>query len=339
MKREREAAPALPRTAAERIRRLQAAVSARAEIDVGETDVVRLVNGAGDGLPGVVVDRYGRFGVLHLVTDEAVEAREQLLDAVATLDLDGVYLKAHPRTAREATPEERAEMAPSAPSRGAAAPTSLIVRERGLALIARLGDGLATGVYPDQRNSRTRLASLVEGKTLLNLFGYTGAFSVAAARAGARRTVTVDLSKSALAWAEENFRANDPSWDAKAHPLRAEDAIAYLAKARAKGSRFDAIVLDPPSFATHKGGRFSVEEDYTAAAAACVALLSPGGTLLAVTNHRKLSLAAVRAMVSSGARAAGREIVRLDVPPPPADFPVDPVTGEPTTKAVFLLAR
>jgi 23S rRNA (cytosine1962-C5)-methyltransferase len=208
-----------------------------------------------------------------------------------------------------------------------------------LSFVARLGDGLATGLYPDQRNSRTRIAGLVSGKSLLNLFGYTGAFSIAAARAGARRTVTVDLSKSSLAWAEENFRLNDPAWDPKAHPLLAEDAVAYLAKARAKGSRFDVIVLDPPSFATHKGGRFSVEEDFTATVAACLAVLAPEGTLLAVTNHRKLSLAAVRAMASSAARSAGREVVRLDVPPPPADFPPDPSTGEPATKAVFLHVR
>lgn len=329
----------LPRTAGELERRVGAAALARAELDLGDTTLVRLVNGAGDGLPGVMLDRYDRHGVLHLVTDEAIAAKDKLLDAAERLDLDGVYLKAHPRTARTMTPEERFELAPAEPSRGVAAPLTLEVRERGLRLVTRLGDGLGTGVYPDQRNSRTRLSALLEGKSLLNLFGYTGAFSVAASRAGARRTVTVDLSKTSLAWAAENFRCNDEAWDPSRHLLLAEDAVGYLAKARAKGSRFDAVVLDPPSFATHKGGRFSVEEDYASTVAACLAVLAPSGTLLAVTNHRQISAAAHRAMVLSAARAAGREVERVDVPPPPADFPVDPDTKEPATKALFLHVR
>jgi 23S rRNA (cytosine1962-C5)-methyltransferase len=340
----RPAEPPLPRTITEIARRIEAAAAQRAKAlpELGETNLVRLVHGAADGLPGVLLDRYDTFGVLHLVNDEAIARGPALVEQIAllapALGLEGLYRKSHPRTARELTDEGREESAPRTPSWGVAAPDELRVKERGMTLIAKLGDGLATGVYPDQRNSRTRLAGLVSGKSLLNLFGYTGAFSVSAALAGARRTVTVDLSKTSLAWAEENFRANDPDWEAHrhGHSFLAEDAVGYLAKAKAKSSRFDVIVLDPPSFATHKSGRFSVEDDYTAVVAACLRVLAPEGTLLAVTNHRKLTTTVQRAMVQSAARTAGREVRRLDQPPPPADFPVDPTTKEPATKALFL---
>jgi 23S rRNA (cytosine1962-C5)-methyltransferase len=336
--------PPLPRTSAEIGRRIEAAAAQRAKLalDLGDTTLIRLVHGNADGLPGVVLDRYDRFGVLHLVNDEAIARGAALVEQIALqapqLGLEGLYRKSHPRTARELSDEAREDLAPRTPSWGAAAPADLHVKERGMTLIARLGDGLATGVYPDQRNSRTRLAGLVSGKSLLNLFGYTGAFSVSAALAGARRTVTVDLSKTSLQWAEENFRANDPDWETHrhGHAFLAEDAVGYLAKAKAKSSRFDVIVLDPPSFATHKSGRFSAEDDYTAVVAACLRVLAPEGTLLAVTNHRKLTTTVQRAMVQSAARTVGREVRRLDQPPPPADFPLDPTTKEPATKALFL---
>jgi 23S rRNA (cytosine1962-C5)-methyltransferase len=210
------------------------------------------------------------------------------------------------------------------------------VSEGELKFSVRLGDGLQTGLFVDQRNNRARVRELAPGGRMLNLFSYTCSFSVAAALGGAA-TVSVDLSARALARGRENFALN--GLDATRHAFDKDDALEWLARARRRGRRFDLVVLDPPSFGMrgrHK--TFSVAHDYGRAARDAFRLLAPGGRLLAVTNHRKTSLGELRRIVRDAAASAGRELAQLKDLPSGVDCP-DAPDGPAPSKSVLATVR
>ncbi|RJS27496.1 SAM-dependent methyltransferase [Corallococcus sp. H22C18031201] len=160
------------------------------------------------------------------------------------------------------------------------------VEEQGLKFWVNLGDYLDTGLFMDHRNTRARVRSEARGLRVLNLFAYTGAFTVYAAAGGARSTVTVDLSNTYLDWAEENLALNKLA-DAR-HVLIRADAKAWLeAQARDGSERFDLVVCDPPSFSTSKrmAGSFDVQRDHVRMLEHLRAVLAPGGVLYFSTNY------------------------------------------------------
>ena len=166
-----------------------------------KTTAFRLVNEEGDALPGLAVDVYGDHLVAQIyVSDEWEVAgrRERMLDALDALGFDGVYLKLRPRQANVLVDTRRDDLAPRAPVRGSAAPDELVVHEEGAPFAVRLGDGLSTGIFLDQRLNRRAVRQSVRGAAVANLFSYTCAFSVVAALGGAKRTVSVDASLAAL---------------------------------------------------------------------------------------------------------------------------------------------
>ena len=135
------------------------------------------------------------------------------------------------------------------------------IRENGLNFLISFGEGLSTGIFLDQRENRRRLLMAnLAGKTLLNCFAYTCAFSVAAAKAGAV-TTSIDLSRHYLEWGKDNFRAND--LDPEAHRFLVGDVLEWLKRFQKRGQAWDIVVLDPPTFSTTKKGRaFQAERDY-----------------------------------------------------------------------------
>ncbi|MCP3061009.1 class I SAM-dependent methyltransferase [Myxococcus sp. K38C18041901] len=160
----------------------------------------------------------------------------------------------------------------------------LVVEERGLKFWVNLGDYLDTGLFMDHRDTRQRVREEVRGKRFLNLFAYTGAFTVYAAAGGAASTVTVDLSNTYLDWAEDNLDLNGLA-NAR-HELVRGDAKAWV-EAQARGpERYDVIVCDPPSFSTSKKmtGSFNVQRDHVRMLDALRTLLSPGGVLYFSNN-------------------------------------------------------
>ncbi|HEY1954978.1 MAG TPA: class I SAM-dependent methyltransferase [Polyangiaceae bacterium] len=287
------------------------------------TTVFRLANEEGDALPGLAVDYYAGFAVATFYGEMARPA--VVLDALASFGFDGVYEKSRPKNAR-ASPAEREALAPRAPSRGAAAPSPLVVHEEGLPYLVRLDDGLATGFYADQRRNRVRVRAAAAGKRVLNLFSYTCAFSVAAAAGGASRVVSVDASASFLERGRENVR--HAGLDLAAHEFVAADARAYLERVLRKSERFDLVVLDPPSFGTAGGRHFSIASDFVPLCALAMRALAPGGQLLASINHRKTPQDRFRHAVVRAAREAGLEATVRDLPPP-LDYPA------PALKAVW----
>ena len=156
------------------------------------------------------------------------------------------------------------------------------VREAGLRFIANLSDYIDTGIFPDHRETRARVRAESAGASFLNLFGYTGSFTCAAAAGGARETVTVDASATYLRWAEDNLKLNRLSG---AHELARADVREYLRETK---RRFTLCVLDPPSFSTRASSApLDVQRDHPALVEAALAVLEPGGVLYFSTNHQR----------------------------------------------------
>jgi len=315
-------------------RALRDAAAARYGVahDTGTT-ALRIANGEGDGLPGVSVDVYGCFLVVSLAGDDITATREAVLDAAARLGAAGVYLKIRPKHASVIVDPRRAEFAPREAVRGESAPEEITIQELGLPYIVRLGDGLSTGIFLDQRENRRRVRELAKEARVLNLFAYTGAFTVAAAAGGARASTTVDVSPSAIAWARRNLDAIGA--DPEKHTLLEADVIPWLKTIARAGERFDLVLLDPPSFATTKKTRFAAESDYRKTAALALRVLGPGGRLLACTNHRGIARMRLRRFLHEAARDAEREVVQMKDLPDPVDFPPAP-GSEPHLKSVLV---
>lgn len=303
-----------------------------------ETTAFRLVNESGDALPRLAVDVYDAWIVAQLYGDDGPWAdsarRERVLDRLGALGFDGVYLKIRPKQANLVTDSRRREIAPPLPVRGVAAPAEMAIVEEGMPLRVRLGDGLSTGLFLDQRNNRRRVRDLAAGKTVVNLFSYTCAFTVAAALGGATRTVSVDASAAALERGRENL-ANAGVLGRGDHIFAAADVFSWLSRAAHRRERFDLVVLDPPSYSTTRRGRFVADEDYVALATAALALVAPGGQLLACTNHRGISRVRFRRILRAALREAQREPAQMKDLAEPPDFPPGP-RGEEKMKSVLL---
>lgn len=179
------------------------------------------------------------------------------------------------------------------------------IRERGHRFLVNLEDYLDTGLFLDHRNARRMVGRQSSGKRVLNLFCYTGSFSVYAAKAGASRVTSVDLSSTYLAWAERNFRLN--GIDPQRHPLVRADVFDFLRNDR---EHYDLVVLDPPTLSRSRSGRsFDVQASHVELVNLSLARLAPGGTLIFSTNYRRFVLDERRLKASHI-----REITRETVP-------------------------
>jgi len=182
----------------------------------------------------------------------------------------------------------------------------LEVQEGPMRFIVNLSDRLDTGLFLDHRNTRTRVREESRGKRVLNLFAYTGSFTVAAATGGARATTSVDLSATYLDWAERNLRLNGVHGEA--HALVHADCLRWLDEAR---GQWDLVVLDPPPHSTSKAmrGDFNVQRDHRRVLAATLGLLAPGGVLYFSTNYKGFRLEA------EGLPARFEELTPRSLPP------------------------
>jgi 23S rRNA G2069 N7-methylase RlmK/C1962 C5-methylase RlmI len=316
------------------VSRLRASLWRRAAVLAEpDTDVCRLAHEGGDDVPGLAVDRYGDFGVVHVYADLDPARRGAVFAAIGeAYGLRGLYAKFRPRQANTLVDTRRDEVAPAAPVWGEGHPASpWSVRERGVRYVARLGDGLSTGIFLDQRDNRAWVRAQSAGRAALNLFAYTGAFSVAAAAGGASRSLSVDASRGAIAWLREHLEANREgpfAMDPRAHEGVCAEVFGWLEGARARGDRYGLLVCDPPSYSsTRDGPRWSSERDWPALAEATLRVGAPGARALFCSNHRGISPARFEAMLREGARRAGvtvREAVSVSAP---ADHP--PPRGEP----------
>jgi 23S rRNA G2069 N7-methylase RlmK/C1962 C5-methylase RlmI len=163
----------------------------------------------------------------------------------------------------------------------------MIVREGGLSFIVNLSDYLDTGLFLDHRTTRAMVRAEAGGRDALNLFCYTGSFSVYAAAGGAASVTSVDLSNTYLEWAGRNLELNHAPGSART--LARADVRSFLAASRERGKSWDLIVADPPTFSNSKSAAdFDVNEDWAALVSECLAVLRPGGSLYFSSNSRRL---------------------------------------------------
>lgn len=245
-----------------------------------QTTAFRLVNGEGDGLGGLIVDLYEDFAVFSWYNETLYFNRKTIVTAFKKIfpEIKGAYEKIR----FESSSPESKQMY------GKEAPEPLLIKENGIVYATYLNEGLMTGIFLDQHEVRGRLSDgLASGKTVLNMFSYTGAFSVAAAMGGAVQTTSVDLAKRSLPKTKEQFTVN--GLDLEQQKIHVMDTFEYFKYAKKKELLFDLIVLDPPSFARNKKKVFSVAKNYGDLIEDSVDILHPQGTIIASTNAANLS--------------------------------------------------
>lgn len=283
------------------------------------TEAYRLANGSGDELEGLVLDRFGDYAVLEFSRDSAWQHRAELVRAVVALGPRAVYVKRRVRA--DLRRRDAAELAPALPEFGEPAPAPLLVDENGMRFAVDLADGFDTGLYLDQRENRARVRGVARDRDVLNLFGYTGSFSVAAALGGARSTTTVDLSHRALDRARRNLELNHITPSSQHRLLRAE-VTDWLRRALTRERRYTLVILDPPSFSTiTRGGVFRLAQSWTNLLVSVVRLLDDGGELLVVSHEQERTHAKLRSLLHDAVSCAGRSIEALVDLPSGCDCP------------------
>ena len=241
-------------------------------------DVYRWVNGAGDGAhPGLVIDRYGE----HLV----LQARPTVPDPIIRAWIDACVDRLQPASIVRKTVMKKAGRSISEVVHGRHDDAPIIVHEGEARFECRLNDGFQTGLFLDHRETRRAIRPWAKAVEVLNLFAYTGSFSVHAAQAGATRVTSVDASKRALAWGRANMAANGLSADA--HRWFADDVVAHLRRGAEK--QYGLIILDPPVFGRAKGRTFSLTQKLDELLWGAVRKLSVDGVLVFSTHARSLS--------------------------------------------------
>lgn len=218
---------------------------------------------------------------------------------------------------------QRAGAAPADndPLLGPPASGPIEIMERGLRFAIQPWRGQSVGLFLDQRDNRHRVRNMAAGKDVLNLFAFTCGYSVAAAAGGARRTVSVDIAPAYLAWGRDNFALNH--LDTGPHEFIRAAAADYLKRAARRGTTFDIIILDPPSFAhgRRRGESFELKRDLQALLTSAVAVLRPRGVVVVSTSHRGLPMRWLREQVA--AAAGGRHHRVTASPALPPDFAMD----------------
>lgn len=305
-------------------KRLETAADLRKKhLDLSDTNACRMVNAEGDGLPGLTVDRYGDYLMVQLYC-EGWRPHLKLITAVLQelLKPAGIYEKSRPQNTRELAAISDSKKYGRLLA-GTAAPRRLTVQENGLTFLVSLEEGLNTGLFLDQRENRRALLPRMAGKRFLNLFAYTGAFSVAAAAAGASQVTSVDVSPGYTDWNRANFEANriNPG----KHRFLVGDCMVKLAELAAANEQFEVILMDPPSFSTTGKARFTTRGGTSDLVAASLPLLAHGGLLICSSNHQKTDLADYQKELRRGALQAGSELRVIEQRGQPADFPF-PVT-------------
>jgi len=267
------------------------------------TNALRLVNGLGDGLHGLVLEQYDDRCVIHLFDKRWIAHKEALAEFVKSR-LGARYLVIKERLNSKALKSEQINASVWIDQ----APARTVVRENALYFGVDLNDGLNSGLFLDMRRNRKIVAGLIKGVKVLNCFAYTCSFGVYARASGASSVINVDISRKCLERGRENYELNQLDC-AETEFVRA-DALAYMRLALKKGNRFGCVILDPPSFSRHDGKIFSVKKDLAVLIDAAMKILDPGGVLLAATNFSGLSHQVLEDIVVAG----GREKVKSTKP-------------------------
>ncbi len=274
------------------------------------TNALRLVNGYGDELDGLVLEQYGRHFVAQVFDARWLSEKELLLGFVRGHGAQYFIVKDRTRGPSARPDEIRFDVWLD----GGASSTD--VEEFGVKFSVDLNDTLNTGLFLDMRANRRRVAAMAAGRKVLNLFSYTCSFGVHARMQGALSVVNVDVSKKILERGRVNYGLNGLACER--NEFIRTDASEYLARAVTKDNRFDMIILDPPSFSRNDGGTFSVKKDLPRLVQDAVSVLDPGGVLFVATNHSEMLHSHLQNIVQQAARR--RPIKKMQPLGQDADF-------------------
>lgn len=297
--------------------RIKVAVEARRTIGVlgrDDNDMFRLVHGEGDGLPGLIIDVYGKTAVMQAHSVGMHVSRFDIANAVVKATsgmVENVYYKS------ETTLPYKADLGQE---NGfiVGGSNENVALENGLKFYIDWLKGQKTGFFVDQRDNRSLLEQYSSGRSVLNMFCYTGGFSVYAMRGGAKLVHSVDSSAKAIDLTNNNIALNFPG--DQRHEAYAEDAFKYL---DAMGSNYDLIILDPPAFAKHKDALRQALKGYTRLNAKAFEKIKPGGILFTFSCSQVVTKDNFRTAVFSAAAQSGRRVRILHQLHQPADHPIN----------------
>ncbi|CAG9620426.1 class I SAM-dependent rRNA methyltransferase [Sutcliffiella rhizosphaerae] len=257
---------------------LQKAIQKRSALMKSEeTNAFRLFNGEGDGIGGFTIDYFDGFLVINWYSHGIYSFNSVILEALEdVMNYRGIYEK-------KRFLADGKYMDDNDYVTGQQAPSPLIIKENGVNFAVHLNDGAMVGIFLDQREVRKTIRDKYsQGKTVLNTFSYTGAFSVYAALGGAKKTTSVDLAKRSLPKTIEQFQVNNI--DDKTQSILVEEVFHYFKYAKRKNLKFDVVIMDPPSFARSKKVTFRAEKDYTSLVSDAIAITEKNGLIVASTN-------------------------------------------------------
>lgn len=291
--------------------RLDEAWALRVQLRPANTDAFRLLFGEGDGLPGVVVDVYAGFAIIVSYSPALAEVVAWVAQALSErAEIRGVCERV---TRRKDRASELRRLSGEPP------PEVVMVEEHGLRFEVDFEAGQKTGLFLDHRENRHYLRQLSAGKSVLNLFAYTGAFSVSCAAGGARQVTSVDIAAPAIEAAGRNLLHNALS--PAVHEGVAQDVFEFLESAARAGRRWDLVIADPPSFASSRAELFGALRAYKKLHAAALSVLTPGGFYAGASCTAQVSPDAFRQTLAEGAARARQRLTVVHEVAHAADHP------------------
>jgi len=267
------------------ISKIESAIKYRADFFSDEsTTAFRIFNGEGDGVGGLTIDYFDGYYLITWYSIGIYELKDSILEALKeSVDYKGIYQKKRFDSKGRYLDDSDDFIC------GERAEESITVKENGVNFAIHLDDGAMVGVFLDQKDVRKTIRDkYAKGKTVLNTFSYTGAFSVYASLGGATKTTSVDLAKRSLPKTREQFEVN--GIDVEAQSIIVEDVFNYFKYAVRKKLMFDMVVLDPPSFARSKKHTFSASKDYVNLLKEAIQITSKNGIIVASTNSANFSM-------------------------------------------------
>jgi len=296
--------------------RVDDAVAARAALEAApDTNAYRLIYAEADRLPGLIVDRYDDVVVVQMLTAGVEAARDLILDAIEERVAPAAIFDRSDSASRQ----REGLTASSGVVRGDTERTTAEILENGNAFTVKFGSGQKTGFYLDQRANRRRVAEFASGRNVLDVFSYTGAFSVGALAGGAASVTLTDSSESALVAAEQHLERSAPGAD-NVEIVQA-DAFELLRGWSTEKRQFDMVVLDPPKFASNRHQVEKALRAYKDTNMLAMKLLTPGGILATFSCSGAVSQADFTLAVSWAGIDAGRDVQVLERLSQGADHP------------------
>lgn len=299
-------------------RRIRSAVELRRVFDPNRTNAYRLINAEGDGLPGLIVDRFAEILVVQIHTAGMERLRQLLIDALMDeTGTRGLLLRNDSQSRRrEGLELEEPQVA------AGGVPMEVTVRENDVLFLVDAWQGQKTGFYLDQRDKREALRKYARAKRVLNCFSYSGGFSVYAALTSGKTHVTsVDISAPAIEAARQHFILN--GLDPNQHQFVIADVFDYLEQAQSAGEQFDVVVLDPPAFAKTQSARTQALKAYRRLNMLGMQVLRPGGILLTCSCSGVIGMDDLLGALSQSAQRLQRSVQLLETYTHGVDHPIN----------------